>query len=302
MKTLRHLALLAALLCFTQPARPDGGTTGLTFLTLGVGARSLGMGEAYSTATDDPAGLHYNPATIGSVGTTTISFMHRAWIQGTNAEYLTAAFPLGAVSLAASVYSVGVDDIEVRDTPGEATSTFTARNASLGLTLGYTFSPELSVGVTAKYVYEKILVDDAGGMAFDLGAVYATSFGARIGAAVSNLGSMTELGNQASTLPELFRGGASYSTELAGPDATITGAADVVVPFGDGSTHVHLGAESLLYGTVSLRLGYQTGYDARSFTAGAGFRKGIVGIDYAFMPTRYDLGATHAISLAVQLR
>jgi hypothetical protein len=301
MKTLRSLALFATLLLSTQPARPESGTSGLTFLTLGVGARSLGMGEAYSTAIEDPTGIHYNPAAIGSIGTTTISFMHRAWIQGTNAEYLTAAFPLGAVSLAASVYSVGVDDIEVRDTPGEAISTFSARNLSVGLTLGYTLSPQLSFGVTTKYVYEKILVDEAGGMAFDLGAAYTTGFGARIGAAVSNLGSMTELGDVASSLPDLFRGGASYSTEIA-TDATITGAADVVVPCGGGPTHVHIGAESLLYGTISLRAGYQTGYEARSFTAGAGFRKGIVGIDYAFMPTKYDLGATHAISLAVQLR
>jgi hypothetical protein len=301
MKTLRSLALLATLLLSAEPARPEGGTSGLTFLTLGVGARSLGMGEAYSTAIDDPTGIHYNPAAVGSIGTTTISFMHRAWIQGTNAEYLTAAFPLGAVSLAASVYSVGVDDIEVRDIPGEAISTFSARNASVGLTLGYTLSPQLSFGVTTKYVYEKILVDEAGGMAFDLGAAYTTGFGARIGAAVSNLGSMTELGDVASDLPDLFRGGASYSMEIAA-DATITGAADVVVPFGEGPTHVHLGAESLIYGAISLRAGYQTGYEARNFTAGAGFRKGIVGIDYAFMPTRYDLGATHAISLAVQLR
>jgi hypothetical protein len=302
MKTLPNLILLLALLIGVQPAFSQGGTTGLTFLTLGVGARSLGMGEAYSTATDDPAALHYNPAAIGAVGSTTVSFMHRAWIQGTNAEYLTAAFPLGAVSLAASVYSVGVDDIEVRDTPGEAISTFTARNASLGLTVGYTFSPALSVGVTAKYVYEKILVDEAGGMAFDLGGVYSTSFGARIGAAVSNLGSMNELGTQASKMPDLFRGGASYSREITGPEATITGAVDVIVPFSGGPSHVHLGAESLLYETVSLRAGYQTGYDARSFTAGAGFRKGIIAVDYAFMPTSYDLGSTHAISLAVQLR
>ena len=302
MKSFRYLLLFSVLVGALQTARSEGGTTGLTFLTLGVGARSLGMGEAYASASGDPAALHYNPAAISSIGTTNISFMHRAWIQGTNAEYLTAAFPLGDVSLAVSVYSVGVDDIQVRDTPGEPISTFTARNASLGLTLGYRFSPELSVGGTAKYVYEKILVDDAGGMAFDLGATYTTSFGARIGAAVSNLGSMTPLGNVSSTLPDMFRAGASYSAELAGPDAAITGAADVIVPLGDGSSHVHLGAESLLYETVFVRAGYQTGYDARSFTAGAGFRKGIIQIDYAFMPTRYDLGATHAISLSLQLR
>ena len=302
MKPVRLCIFAFALFASVRPTFPQGGNTGLTFLTLGVGSRSLGMAEAYSAASNDPAAMQYNPATLSSIDATTISFMHRVWIQGTNAEFLAGAFNLGRVSLGLSVYSVSTDDIEIRNTPGPALSTFTARNAALGISFGYAFSPELSLGVTAKYLYEKILVEDAGGMAFDFGGVYTSPFGVRIGASVSNLGSMSELGSQSTKLPKLFRGGMSYTADLAGPPATLTGSLDIVAPLGDGTSHVHFGGEAFLYESISVRTGYQTGYEARGFTAGTGIRQGIVAVDYAFMPTRYDLGSTHAISLSLQLR
>lgn len=302
MTALRLIALAALLAFLTVPVRPAGGSTGLTFLTLGVGGRSLGMGEASSASTGDPAALHYNPATLTTVGRTTLAFMHRSWIGGTNADHLAGAADFGAVSLGMTVYSVSVSDIEVRDTPGPATSTFTARNAALGITVGYEFSPGFSAGLSLKYLYEKILVEDASGTAADFGALYTTPFGARIGASILNVGSMSELGSASSKLPRLFRGGASYSAPIGESPLTVTGAADLLLPLGDGSSHVHLGGEALLYESISLRAGYQTGYDARGFTAGAGFRKGIIAVDYAFIPTKYDLGSTHAFSLSFDIR
>ena len=67
MKVLRILALGLAVVVATAPARSKGGSTGLTFLTLGVGSRSLGMGDAYVSAANDPAAMQYNPATLGSI-------------------------------------------------------------------------------------------------------------------------------------------------------------------------------------------------------------------------------------------
>ncbi len=301
MKQIRYSILTLSLFAVTQTFFAQGGSTGMTFLTLGVGSRSLGMAEAYATATGDPAAIAYNPATLTSIDVATISFMHRSWIQGTNAEFLAGAFDFGSISLGLSVYSVSTDDIEVRDTPGPAVSTFAARNAALGLTVGYTVSPELSLGVSVKYLYEKILIDDARGTGFDVGGVYATSFGVRIGASVLNLGSMSELGDHSTKLPGLFRGGLSYTADISNPSATLTGAVDLLSPLGDGTSHVHFGAEAVIYKSISLRAGYQTGYEARGFTAGTGVREGIVAVDYAFMPTQFDLGSTHSITLSLQL-
>lgn len=302
MNVLRILALGLACIATTAIVRPQGGSTGLTFLTLGVGSRAIGMGDAYVAAANDPAAMQYNPATLGSIDATAISFMHRAWIQGTNAEFLAIASDLGAVSLGFSVYSVSTGDIEVRNSPGPATSTFTARNAALGISLAYALSPELSIGVTAKYLYEKILIEDAGGTALDFGGVYVLPAGFTVGAAFSNIGSMSELASEPSTLPTIFRGGVTYSAGLSGAPVALTGSVDFLTPMGDGTSHVHFGGEGLLYESIGIRAGYQTGYEARGFTAGTGIRQGIVAVDYAFAPTRYDLGSTHAITLTLRLR
>jgi hypothetical protein len=301
MKPIRLSVIAILLIATASTGLAQGGTTGMTFLTLGVGSRSLAMAEAYATASGDPAAIQYNPATLTSIDVATISFMHRAWIQGTNAEFLAGAFNFGSISLGLSVYSVSTDDIEVRDTPGPAISTFAARYAALGVTLGYAVASDLSLGVTVKYLYEKILIDDARGTGFDIGGVYDTPFGVKVGAAVLNLGSMSELGDHATKLPGLFRGGASYTADLSKPSMTLTGSVDLLAPLGDGTSHVHFGGEAVIYQSISVRAGYQTGYEARGFTAGTGIREGIVAVDYAFMPTQYDLGSTHSITLSLQL-
>jgi hypothetical protein len=296
-----HRRLLPTILLLVTAALPAVAGTGLTFLTLGVGGRGLGMGEAYSTGTADPAAMHYNPASLSSIDVTTVAFMHRSWIEGTNAEYVAGGFSLGRLSLGFSTYWLSIRDIEIRSVPGPATGTFTAQDFSIGMSAAYDVTPEISVGLTVKYLYEKILVDDAGGMAFDFGGVYTTGSGIRIGASVANLGSVNALRDVSTSLPKLFRGGISYTTRLENPSATVTGAADFVTPLGDGGSHLHLGGEAILYGAVAVRAGYQTGYDARGLTLGTGIAHGIVTVDYAFAPTQYDLGSTHTISLSLQL-
>jgi len=297
----KYFRILTTALIIFSSAPPATAGTGMTFLTLGVGGRGLGMGEAYSTGSADPAAMHYNPASLSTIDVTTVTFMHRSWIQGTNAEYVAGAFSFGRFSLGFSTYWLSIQDVEIRRVPGPATGTFTAQDFSMGVSAAYDLSSELSVGLTVKYLYEKILVDDAGGMAFDVGGVYTTGSGIRIGASIANLGSVNALRDVSTSLPKLFRGGISYTTKLDDPDATVTGAAEVVSPLGDGGAHLHTGGEAILYGTVAVRAGYQTGYDARGLTLGTGIAHGIVTIDYAFAPTQYDLGSTHTVSLSLRL-
>jgi len=296
-----HIPLLAAILTLVSYFPPANAGTGLTFLSLGVGGRSLGMGEAYSTGVTDPAAMHYNPASLSSIDATTVSFMHRSWIERTNAEYVAGAFSFGRFSLGLSTYWLSIRDIEIRSVPGPATGTFTAQDFSLGVSAAYDFTNEFSFGLTVKYLYEKILIDDAGGMAFDFGGVYVTPSGIRFGASVANLGSVNALRDVSTSLPKLFRGGIAYTTQIENPATTVTGAADFVAPLGDGTTHLHFGGEAIIYGTVALRAGFLTGYDARGLTLGTGIAHAIVRVDYAFAPTQYDLGSTHSISLSLQL-
>ena len=59
--------LFISLFCNVLHAQNDGaGNTGLAFLKLGAGARSIAMGEAFSSVTDDATAFIYNPARLSS--------------------------------------------------------------------------------------------------------------------------------------------------------------------------------------------------------------------------------------------
>jgi hypothetical protein len=275
----------------------QAGTAGLAFLKTGVGGRALAMGEAGVASSTDPSSVYYNPASLALSGSSQILLMHQAWIQDAHTEFLGASTSSGSFHLGLGVVSSAVDDIEVRTAPGAPLSTFSSRNASIGLSMALELSPEVSVGATGKLLYEKIFVDDATGFALDLGGIYHVDSSLTLGASLNNLGSMSELRNESSKLPTIFRAGASYATPLESLESIVTASADIVSLSAEGSTHLHLGAEAEFRRMFSVRAGYQSGYDNKSVSMGVGVRQGMLRFDYAFVPFSMDLGSTHTLAL-----
>jgi hypothetical protein len=297
---MKKISLLLALFFFLwNNASAQAGSDGLAFLKLGAGGRSLGMGEAYSAAANDPTATYYNPAALSLSQSSQIVLMHKSWVQDIKTEYFAAQTPYGDLNLGLSVNSTSVDNIEIRTTPGPAQGTFSSRNASVGISMAYSISPSLAIGVTANYLYEKILIDDASGLGFNFGALYMAPEDIRIGFAVNNLGSMSSLGTEATKLPTSVRVGAARTMpfELMDAKTEVTLTADVVDYTVEGKTHVHVGGEIDYEHTFAVRLGYMTGYESRSFTAGMGIQYNLVNLDYAYVPFQYDLGTTHTFSL-----
>lgn len=296
----RLLQLILLLLFSGSSLFPQAGQTGLTFLKLGVGGRALGMGEAYTAIANDPAATYYNPAALSLTDASQFLLMHKQWIQDTKTEFFAARTSLEKFSLGVSLNSTSVDNIEIREVPGPPIGTFTARNAAIGASAAYEINPDLSVGATVKYLYEKILVEQASGYGIDLGAAYMTPWDLRLAFAVNNLGSMGALVTESSKLPTVIRFGTGYVRPIEAIDATVTLAADVVSFTGEQKTHLHLGAEIEYRHSFALRAGYQTGYEARGFSAGVGIAYELLRLDYAFVPFSYDLGTTHTFSLGIE--
>lgn len=286
-------------LFLVQSALAQVGQTGLAFLKLGVGGRALGMGEAYSAIASDATATYYNPASLTLSHNSQLVLMHKEWIQDTRTEFLAAKTSFDNVSVGMSINSTSTSDIEIRETPGPALGTFASHDAAIGISGALQIDPALSIGVTGKYLYEKILVNEASGTAFDFGAWYQTPWNIRLAAAVNNVGSMNELEHESSTLPTIIRVGGAYERALEGFDGSLTLSSDVVSVTGEGKAHLNVGGELNYKNSFTIRAGYQDGYEARSITAGVGFHYGAFQVDYAFLPTRNDLGSTHTFSLGI---
>jgi hypothetical protein len=275
------------------------GQTGLAFLKFGVGGRALGMGEAFTAIASDPTAMYYNPAGLSLTSYPQIIFMHKVWIQDTKTEFIAAKTNYDKLSFGIGVNATSVDNFELRENPGPSLGTFSARNVAIGFSASYSIDPSINIGFTAKYLYEKIFVEDATGMAYDFGGLYMTPWNIRFGFAVNNLGSMNKLRYESTKLPAIIRFGGAYESKLESFDGSFIGSAEIVNIQGENTTHLHVGIEFNYNNSFMARLGYQTGWGSKNFSTGFGVHYGMFNIDYAFVPVSNDLGSTHTFSLGI---
>jgi hypothetical protein len=275
-------------------------STGLSFLKLGVGARSIAMGESFTAVTGDHAALYYNPASLHFSSRHELMLMHKNWISETATDYLGATILGDRWNYGFSVYSTSVDDIEVRLIPGEPDGSFSARNIAVGGSISYGLNDQLAIGLTGKFLYEKILVDEASGYGFDLGMLYKYDEHFAFGISLQNVGSMNALRNESTDLPATVRLGSSYTSAISG-QFNGTASFEAVKTLDDEHTHLHTGGEIQYDNFASLRAGYVTGYEFRSFSTGFGVLYSSVKFDYAFVPFSGAFNSTHTFSLSFLL-
>jgi hypothetical protein len=276
------------------------GSTGMAFLKSGAGARSLGMGEAFTAIMHDPAGTFYNPATISTNASSDILFMHRQDVQDTKTEYLAATTGWNDFAFGLSINNTSINDIPLRTQPGDPLGTFNAQNASIGLSTSYSIDSSISVGISGKLLYEKIYVDDASGFGIDIGGWYKTPWQVQFGLAINNIGSMSPLLNEQTRLPLIIRAGTAYQFTPRQFPLEIGLSSDVVSFVHDKKTHINFGIETKYQEMLALRFGYQTGYENKNFSAGIGLSYSILQFDYAFVPYNNNFGTANIFSLEIK--
>lgn len=290
--------LIFLLFSFSLTIFPQSaGSSGLSFLKLGFGARNIAMGDAGTAASNDVTSLFYNPAKLAGNENSEIMFMHNQWIQDIRSELLGVKFNFLNLPLALGINVTSVNDIEVRSKPGNPEATFNANYFFVSLSTGFHIVKDLSFGVSIKYLYEGLYTDESNGLGFDFGVNYKTYIeGLSLAAAVRNLGSMNRLRVEKTQLPNEFRIGPLYQFNLPS-DFQITAAAEFLKYLQAKDTHFNLGAEVLYNHLIALRGGYQTGYISKGFTGGVGLRWGNLSFDYAISPFQLGLGSGNSISL-----
>ncbi|MGB8658760.1 MAG: PorV/PorQ family protein [Candidatus Zixiibacteriota bacterium] len=298
-------ALLASPVCAKNG---ESGTSLLSFLKLGAGARAMGMGEAYTAQSAGAGEPFWNPAALSSVGGTEASFTHTQWLQDITAEHFSLAMATGKSAFGLGLSVGRVPDIEKRgDVPTvEPVALFDAHDVEGYLSYARSLSKKLAAGVSAKWLYEKIDISSSNGWAFDVGSIYSPFAeagqsalrGLTVGAAILNLGSKMRFEKEWYSLPTQYKAGVSWFEEKKAWQSDLTLGLDLVKPR-DDNAKVHLGLEYDAYRTLALRLGYQFGYDEKDLSFGMGIKFKKYGIDYAYIPYKSDLGDVHCISLEV---
>jgi len=282
----------------------NGGKTGLSFLKVGVGARAAGMGEAYTAVVSDAFATYWNPAALNAGQQSTAVFMHNFYFLNISSDFAALQLKFKKSSIGFHVYSFNIGDIAVRTKPSvNPLETTSAHYLSLGISYARSFNKNVDIGLTVKYLFEKIYIESGSGFAVDVGfrarLPYSNFF---IAGVLQNIGKMNELSNQETRLPMISRIGAMYQLpKPVGPLNALVGI-DLVKPLYE-NMRFHLGTEfsSPLVKSLALRLGYVAGYINRNVSFGIAIQKSWIHLDYSFTPFTDNLENAQRISVRLNL-
>lgn len=301
---LKHLgsvcgaALVAVSFAVTASAQDtNGDPIGFRFLTIGGGARAVGLAETMvADGQDDPFVMEYNPAGLAALTRTTVSFSHNQFYQDTRGEYITAGVPIGQWSLGGRVGYLGTDNIPLRTGPStQPLAFYDATSGVFQAALARQIDPSLSLGISAGYVLEHINTETAQSAILGIGLRFQRWPGVVIGASLVNFGPKAEFVNQQVRMPNRFLLGGTWTHHI------VTVRAELVAPDNDNAKGL-FAAEATPDPRLSLRAGIKLGYDTQFFAAGFGARTpdGRIGVDYAFAPYSDDFGSTHRFGLSLR--
>jgi hypothetical protein len=321
-------------------AKPFGkaGTAALQFLKLGVDARAVGMGEAYTAVTDDISSIWWNPAGLAPALKNQAFFSHTNWPADIMHEYaaVTRTNGVSTWGVSASVLHMDWMDVTREDEFGPTGEEFTNSDIALGITYASSFTDKFSFGITGKYLRENLYIYDVNSFSFDLGSMYNTGWkNVKIGMALRNFGpdirfkvdddedgrfnedpfdlldndndgvadeDGEELDNK---IPMNFSLG--ISGDLMRKDDSHWIASLQLDNCIDRMETWNLGTEYKL-GNLFLRSGYQFNYDSNGLSAGFGVqvptRFAVFNVDYAYTDMGYltenFLASAHRLSIKMK--
>jgi hypothetical protein len=318
------LSLALGSLLLTAPGSAQfnkAGRTAFQFVKIGVGARQTAIGESGISSVRDVNSSFWNPAGIAGIVQSEASFSYSTWFA--DMKYLSGAVGtrvdgvgIFAVSWSMLNYGNMQEALVTGMTSDTRTgSTFTGSDMLLGLSYAREFTDRLSVGVTVKYLHEKLWNYSTKVFpAFDVGTNYATGFkGIRFGMSAQNFGQSVRFlpvsdREEGYDIPLMFRIGASMDI-LSATDGLINLGEDHALALSlesvnsnDYGERWHVGGEYAFGGFLAFRGGYRFNYAEGNLSLGIGFARNIGGLgvrlDYSYVSFA-NLESPHRISLSV---
>ncbi len=291
------------------------------FLELGVSARSLGMGGAYTAIVEDATAPFYNPAGLSSSKQKSLTFMHTETFGSLiNHDFIGGTLPVKGkdAALGLALIRLGGGDIKITqlsNNPDYAginpydgniyTVLKTTSHADYTALASYgtKWKKETAIGITAKIIYRKLADENAFGMGFDLGLKTKLFKRIQVGAVLKDA-SATFLSYSTGTIESIYPNlklGLGYGFTKSRFTLLLSGDASIKFEHRDKSAQLSLGGASsdFMFGgeikykdIIAGRIGSYRG----DFTAGAGIRLKKFVVDVAYLSNSY-LDNTYRLNL-----
>lgn len=313
---LSSIALFTLLFSITQIS--FAGVNAAPYLRLGAGARSLGLGGAFTAIADDATATVWNPAGLPTATPSAqgyaFTFYTSKLTHDTTHNFLSVVKQLNPRnSIGLSWIRYGVENLTEYDNTGERRGEFSYSSNAYALSFGHSLGA-LNIGASARILADSFGLDNidpqTGFGGVDLGVIahshsHTTLTGNKIptmsyGLALKHLGGSLAGDN----VPMVVDAGVAF--RLIKRDM-VTFAFDVEYEFvelGESTTKAKVGVEYLIANTFAIRGGGHATRDRRSLFAGFGVNVNELQVDYAYKlndSTALDLGLgedRHLISLS----
>lgn len=234
------------------------GTAGVQFLKIGVSARGVALGDAFTAIANDASALYYNPAGLIQLSKPEAVASHIDFPAGVAYEFLGFAYPIKDNSTVVGFYVGGLWTDEMIETTPELPygtgRTFTASDMVVGGAYTQRLTDKFTVGGSVKFINENLADESAYGWAADVGTFYETGWKRVVLAMlVSNFGPDMNFVNGPFPMPMNFKVGASMI-----PIQTENSELAFDVEFShpnDNLEMISIGVEYVYKGLVTLRGG-----------------------------------------------
>jgi len=305
-----QLTLLMCLMIPVMGVNAQDGQAGTeSNLSMGFGARALGLGRSFTAMADDPTAVYWNAAGLEHVYQQSFTFFHTSLFEGTNYDFMGYAYPtlsLGTFGL--GIGRIGIGDIDERGLQGEYLGKIAWEEYHGFFSYAKRLPWDLTAGLSIKVVRrawsglasEGNLADN--GVGLDLGLMYRPEmfnhFLLRdwsLGLNIQNLFKpQINEGTVSDGYPMAIRFGLLRKVYLMGEGNFLNVLMDVDYS-AERDTRIHAGAEYRFLGMGALRVGY----NGSTATLGAGIRYSVFQIDYSFGQSGYAdvLPAVHRFSV-----
>ena len=289
------LAVLLAPVCFA-------GVNAAPHLGMGSGARSLGLGGAFTAIADDATSTIWNPAGLPAVDDLTITFSSAQLSLDRKHNFIGLIKKVGANGgLGLAWVNAGVDDIPSRSADDQAGSSFNYNSNAYSLSYGHDLGA-VSLGASARMLMDSFgdHSSESGFGGADVGLLGSNSASTfSYGIAARNIGGMIA----GSELPILIAGGLSYRVLHKNVATFSVDVQHEIVELPESPTSLHLGTEYLIANTFAIRGGSKLNADRSQLFVGFGVNVGGLQLDYALKAAdsavnNLDDDSTHFFSLS----